>query len=343
METQIFIDRIVEILRYMNSQQQAGENKITLTQEQFDTINATQDINTAQQYLLAYNIPPYIVSMALDENTSLEELGTYDASMAQAVAEFGMEQEGPSYLGVTSDYVSPRGEAATDYYTDSELITLFAGKSEEEIAGIQAQLINSGILEVDAEFLAGDWGRTTQRAMSYVLGTVNRRGVTEAEKLDGSEWRLALAEYELNPIDKYPEEGAYLPPDYQSVANTITGWFKRGLNRDPQPYEMKLLANTIYSESQQAYQQNVDLKQFAEQEEVSAGGLLAGEYGNYSKENVQSKIDEEGLTQIDPVAAGQFQFNKLIEDEKGRLGENLDTRKTRASILASLNQRPGFN
>ena len=176
--------------------------------------------------------------------------------------------------------------------------------------------------------------------MSYVLGTVNRRGVTEAEKLDGSEWRLALAEYELNPIDKYPEEGAYLPPDYQSVANTITGWFKRGLNRDPQPYEMKLLANTIYSESQQAYQQNVDLKQFAEQEEVSAGGLLAGEYGNYSKENVQSKIDEEGLTQIDPLAAGQFQFNKLIENEKGRLGENLDTRKTRASIFASLNQRP---
>ena len=340
MDTQTFIDRIVEILRYMNSQAKAGENKITLTQEQFDTINATQDIKTAEQYLLAFDIPPYVVSMALDENTSLEELGAYDASLAQAQAEFGMQQEGPSYLGVTSDYVSPRGEAATDYYTDSELITLFAGKSEEEIAGIQAQLINSGILEVDAEFLAGDWGRTTQRAMSYVLGTVNRRGVTEAEKLDGSEWRLALAEYELNPIDKYPEEGAYLPPDYQSVANTITGWFKRGLNRDPQPYEMKLLANTIYSESQQAYQQNVDLKQFAEQEEVSAGGLLAGEYGNYSKENVQSKIDEEGLTQIDPVAAGQFQFNKLIEDEKGRLGENLDTRKTRASIFASLNQRP---
>ena len=340
MDTQTFIDRIVEILRYMNSQKKAGENKITLTQEQFDTINATQDIKTAEQYLLAYDIPPYVVSMALDENTSLEELGAYDASLAQAQAEFGMQQEGPSYLGVTSDYVSPRGEAATDYYTDSELITLFAGKSEEEIAGIQAQLINAGLLEIDAEFLAGDWGRTTQRAMSYVLGTVNRRGVTEAEKLDGSEWRLALAEYELNPIDKYPEEGAYLPPDYQSVANTITGWFKRGLNRDPQPYEMKLLANTIYSESQQAYQQNVDLKQFAEQEEVSAGGLLAGEYGNYSKENVQSKIDEEGLTQIDPVAAGQFQFNKLIEDEKGRLGENLDTRKTRASIFASLNQRP---
>ena len=343
MDTQTFIDRIVEILRYMNSQAKAGENKITLTQEQFDTINATQDIKTAEQYLLAFDIPPYVVSMALDENTSLEELGAYDASLAQAQADYGMQQEGPSYLGVTSDYVSPRGEAATDYYTDSELITLFAGKSEEEIAGIQAQLINAGLLEIDAEFLAGDWGRTTQRAMSYVLGTVNRRGVTEAEKLDGSEWRLALDEYVLNPIDKYPEEGAYLPPDYQSVANTITGWFKRGLNRDPQPYEMKLLANTIYSESQQAYQQNVDLKQFAEQEEVSAGGLLAGEYGNYSKENVQSKIDEEGLTQIDPLAAGQFQFNKLIENEKGRLGENLDTRKTRASILASLNQRPGFN
>ena len=42
METSTFVDRIIEILRYVNSQQQAGQNQITLTQEEFETINTAQ-------------------------------------------------------------------------------------------------------------------------------------------------------------------------------------------------------------------------------------------------------------------------------------------------------------
>jgi hypothetical protein len=116
--------------------------------------------------------------------------------------------------------------------------------------------------------------------------------------------------------------------------------FRRGLNRDPQPYELKLLANTLYSESQQAYQQSVDLDKATQQQDVTGTGLLAGEFGNYSKENVQAKIDSEGLTQIDPLARVQFGFDNMIQNELGRLGENVDTRRTRASILSSINQRP---
>ena len=78
METSTFVDRIIEILRYVNSQQQAGQNQITLTQEQFDTINTATDINTASSYLLAYGVPQYLVNLALDENTSIDTLVTYD-------------------------------------------------------------------------------------------------------------------------------------------------------------------------------------------------------------------------------------------------------------------------
>ena len=340
METSTFVDRIIEILRYVNSQQQAGQNQFTLTQEEFDTINTATDINTASSYLLAFGVPQYLVNLALDEDESIDSLGTYDLSMQSAINEFGMVQPGSSPIGVTADYVSPRGESATEYYTENELIDNFAGLGEETIAGIQAQLINAGILETDASFIAGDWGPTTQRAMNFILGTVNRRGVTEEEKITGSAWEQALNEYELNPLPKYPDSAAYLPPDFASVSNSIVSMFRRRVNRDPQPYELKLLANTMYSEAQQAYTQSVDLEKATRQQDVSGTGLLAGEFGNYSKENVQAKIDSEGLTEIDPLARTQFGFNDMIKDEEGRLGENADTRRTRASIFSSLNQRP---
>ncbi len=121
-----------------------------------------------------------------------------------------------------------------------------AGMGEESIAGIQASLINAGLLETDAGFIAGDWGPTTQRAFSYILGMANRRGVTTQERETGSAWRSALSEFEQNPLPKYPDAEAYLPPDFDSVANSITTMFRRGVNRDPQPYELKLLANTLY-------------------------------------------------------------------------------------------------
>ena len=340
METSTFVDRIIEILRYVNSQQQAGQNQFTLTPEEFETINTATDINTASSYFLAYGVPQYLINLGLDENTSVDTLGTYDLSMQSAINEFGMVQPGSSPIGVTADYVSPRGDSATEYYTENELIDNFAGLGAEIIAGIQAQLINAGILETDASFMPGDWGPTTQRAMSFILGTVNRRGVTEEEKITGSAWEQALNEYELNPLPKYPDSAAYLPPDFASVSNSIVSMFRRRVNRDPQPYELKLLANTMYSEAQQAYTQSVDLEKATRQQDVSGTGLLAGEFGNYSKENVQAKIDSEGLTQIDPEARTQFGFNDMIKDEEGRLGENADTRRTRASIFSSLNQRP---
>jgi len=341
METTEFLDRIIEVLRYVNSQTTTGEGKIQLTQEQFDQINQAQDVGTMQSYLLAFDVPQYIVQWAADGSQSIGSLGEYDLSLGQAMAEFGSFQAGETLIGVPATYVSPRGDQAADYYTESELVNRFAGKDEEEIAGIQAQLINAGLLTQDAGFIAGDWDEVTQRAFAPVLARVNRRGVTELEKDTGSAWMAALKEYVDNPIPEYPEASVYLPPDFDSVANSIKGMFRSSLNRDPQPYELKLLANTLYSESQQAYQQSQDLKMAAmEQPEVTGPGLLAGEYGNYAAENVQAKIEAEGLTQIDPQARLGTVFDEVTKKEKDRLGENYSGRNTRANILRSLNLRP---
>jgi len=341
MDTSTFIDRIVEILRYVNSQAVAGEGAIMLTQDQFDIINETPDIESASKYLLSYGVPQHLLAMALDEDSDIGSMGNYDVSMSQAQSQYGLVQPGESPIGVPANYVSPRGDEATEYYTENELISLFTGKDEEEIARIQAGLINAGLLEPDASFIAGDWGRTTQTAFSFVLDRVNRRGVTAEEKITGTEWNAALDEYVNNPLPKYPDAPAYLPPDYDTVKNSIVTMFRRRVNRKPQPYELKLLANTLYSEAQQAYTQDTELTEMTRQEDVTGSGLLAGEFGNYSKENVQSSIDTYGMTQIDQSASLANSFDNLIVKEEERMGENLDIRKARSSMFASLNQRPG--
>ena len=125
METTEFLNRIIEVLRYVNSQTTTGEGKIQLTQEQFDQINQAQDVETMQSYLLAYNVPQYIVQWAADGTQSIDSLGEYDLSLGQAMSEFGSFQAGETIIGVPATYQSPRGEEATDYYTesDSEILT----------------------------------------------------------------------------------------------------------------------------------------------------------------------------------------------------------------------------
>ena len=47
------------------------------------------------------------------------------------------------------------------------------------------------------------------------------------------------------------------------------------------------------------------------------------------------------MTQIDQSASLANNFDNMIAKEEGKKGENLDIRKARSSMFASLNQRPG--
>jgi hypothetical protein len=68
--------------------------------------------------------------------------------------------------------------------------------------------------------------------------------------------------------------------------------------------------------------------------------ILAGDYGNYAADNVQSTIEEQGLTQIDSESRMREKFDMITDKEKSRLGENYSARNTRATILNSIANRP---
>ena len=165
--------------------------------------------------------------------------------------------------------------------------------------------------------------------------------LTDVEKLNGAAWKTTLDEYVANPVPEIPQSETYLPADPATIAQKVKRLYAADLNRDPNPSELKLLSNTMYKEAEASYQQNQSLAATAQQQpEMTGEEILAGDYGNYAADNVQSAIEDQGLTQIDAESRMREKFDMITDKEKSRLGENYSARNTRATILNSIANRP---
>ena len=335
-----FFNRIEQLIIQVNDSATLGQNKVGITTEQrLDILNANT-IDDASKYLIAAGIPQYIVDFAIS-GTDISGITGDDAALAAAAEQTGLFGNQDAIIGVPANYLPPR-ESATDFYTENDLVNLFAGIEEEQIAAIQADLINAKLLSVGDGFIPGDWDSATQRAFTPVLARANRGGVTEYEKQSGAAWRNVLEEYVANPVPTMPDDDVFLPQDPATNAQQVKSLYARELNRDPSPYELKLLSNELYKEAEAAYAQSRELGEVAQAQPAFTGDdLLAGEYGNYAAENVQQAIDDEGMTQIDPQSRMKEKFDVLMENEKNRLGENYSARNTRSAILSSISARTG--
>jgi hypothetical protein len=334
-----FLDRVQTIILQVNDSATLGQNKIGITTDQRIEILGSNNVDEAAKYLIAYGIPQYIVDFATS-GTDITTIGADDAALAAAGEQFGLYGGAEALLGVPANYIPPR-ESATDFYTESDLVNLFAGLEEEQIAGIQADLINAKLLNVGAGFIPGEWDGPTQQAFTFVLARANRAGVTEAEKQNGAAWRSTLKEFVANPVPTIPDDDVFLPQDPATNAQAIKSYYAREVNRDPSPYELKLLANQLYKDSEAAYNQSKELGQIAQAQPAFTGeDLLAGQYGNYAADNVQQAINDQGLTQIDPTSRMRENVDELLVNEKARLGENYSARNTRSVILNAIGRRP---
>lgn len=335
-----FFNRIERLIIKSNEGVTTGQNKIGITTDQrLDILNANT-VDEAAKFLLAYGIPQYLIDTAIS-GTDFDAVTSDEIELLAAREQTGLFGNQDEIIGVPANYIPPR-ESATDFYTQNDLVNMFAGMEEEQIAAIQADMINAKLLSVGDGFIPGDWDSATQIAFTPVLARANRGGVTEYEKQSGAAWRNVLEEYVANPVPTMPDDDVFLPQDPATNAQQVKSLYARELNRDPSPYELKLLSNELYKEAEAAYAQSRELGQVAQAQPAFTGDdLLAGEYGNYAAENVQQAIDDEGMTQIDPQSRMKEKFEVLMENEKNRLGENYSARNTRSAILSSISARTG--
>jgi hypothetical protein len=335
-----FFSRVEQMIVSINEGATAGQNKIGITSDDRINILSSNTIDEASKYLLAAGIPEYVIETAIS-GKDLLDVNADSAALFAAGEQTGLFGNQDAIIGVPANYLPPR-ESATDFYTQNDLVNLFAGLEVEEIAGIQADLVNAKLLTIGDGFIPGEWDAPTQSAFSRVLRRANMGGVTEYEKQTGAAWRNVLEEYVANPVPTIPDDDVFLPPDPATNAQQVKSLYARELNREPSAYELKLLSNELYKQSEAAFKQSQELTDAAQEPATFTGDdLMAGEYGNYAAENVQQTIDEEGLSQIDPQSRMRQKFDGLIENEKARLGENYSGRNTRTAILNSISARTG--
>jgi len=321
---------ISEILSLVKQPLAAGENAITPTEQQIADLNAAETVDDAIK--IAYNLGwgTWVDAWTLDQG--MQDQSMLEQAIANALAQgqqgfIGVDGTQPiMYEGVTTTI----GEVGENFYMDGDQ-NVFSNLMPNEIRELQADLINAGLLgsKVNRPFRPGVWNPNIEgRAMYDLMTQANVMGKGKAE--DG--WRYSLQLYLDNPIQEPEKIDAYLPPDYNSIANSIDGLFEQELGRKPKEYELKLLADTYSANAKKAYEQQVALQ--TPVEEVATPETLEN-YGNHTQ-----PVIEEGVTAIDPSARMLSVFDDITAKEQERLGANRDIQATNRIILNSITGAP---
>jgi len=339
MTVEEFVDRLIKILDLQNQENTDGQNILSLTQDQqlllLDETSVENAVLRAKTFSPGFEL---YVNLAANPEYNLENVtgNVYDDSFFGAQAQyFNFLNNQPDYLGVTADYEPPSG--GTDFYTTDDVVNIFAGKSTEEKAAIQADLVNAGLLQMGS-FKPGTWDLSTQNAFKYILSAANQIGVTPEQKKTGARWKEVLTDYANNPLTVPKPEAVYLPPDYDSVTNQVKNVFRQSLRRDPKNYELQLLANVLLSESKKQFEQQQKLSQLADDIDVTGEQLLTGSYGNHISSTIKKAA--EGMEQISPTDAMYSKFEEITKKEKERLGRNYDIQAVNSIILNSITGAP---
>jgi len=324
---------IEDIKRILATKVQSGENPIVPTQDQLDELAKAETRSEAIGLVNDFGWQFANETWQLD-NPSEDVNTDFSAEDLRNI----MWNQGPSFIGVESyQPITYKGEVTeigrvtgNNFYLDGDQNFHFEGLMPDKIMELQADFINAGLLgpAVGIAFRPGVWQRDVEgKIMARLMGDANASGLGKAE----TGWENKLQIYLDNPVSMPSQPDPYLPPDYAAISSSINNLFEQELGRKPQPYELKLLADSYDSDTVKEYNQEIKLKG---QEKATPENLAT--YGNH----IQEMIVDEGLTEISPSARLVETFDRITEQEKERLGVNADIQATNRTILNSITSAP---
>ena len=320
-----FISEILSLVK----QPLAGENPIVPTEIQIAELQKANGVEDAIQIANNFGWSDYVIEWSLNQPKDQQD------SVATAL-QAALSGQQTNFLGVDANTVINYGGNVTtigafpsNFYVNGDQNAPEA-LAPEDIRIIQSDLINAGLLgvKVNRPFRPGVWGKHDRDALYELMSLANQDGEGKAEK----GWQTTLQLYLDNPIQEPEKISAYLPPDYNSIANSIDGLFEQELGRKPKEYELRLLADTYSANAKKSYEQQVALETPMD---VDITPETLQEYGNH----IQPVI-EEGVTAIDPGARMLNVFDDITAKEQERLGANRDIQATNRIILNSITGAP---
>ena len=141
----------------------------------------------------------------------------------------------------------------------------------------------------------------------------------------------SLLLYQNEPLPSGEKVEVFLPPDYAEVSTRIKNLFEQDLKRQPKAYELKLLAEQFYKDSELKQQQEANLQ------EMALGPTVQElESGNIGNRDMQDQIDTTGMQEVSPTGRLYENVDSLIKKEKDRLQANDDIQDTTRLMLGTI-------
>ncbi len=316
------IDKLVQAI--VEQDTLAGQNPL-LTEDDIQQMKLMSTVDDVQAFAITKGIPAAKVNSALI--SAGLDAGADPLDDISGLFGFGAEAL-PGIIGGLPSSYTPRNPADTDFYREGDEYNIFANLPVEDLYALQARLIQGGLL-ARGGFTPGDFDSATASAMRLVLGRQNRIGVKIGEK--ATAWNEALLLYQNEPLPSGEEVSVYLPPDYAETATRIRNLFTQDLGRQPQPYELTLLAEQFMQDTQLRSQQSAELQELA-----LGPSVEELESGNVGNKDIQGVVAQTGLQEISPTGRLYENFNNLVQREKDRLQANDDIQNTGRLMLGTI-------
>lgn len=240
----------------------------------------------------------------------------YSASVA-----FNSQFDRFRQYGLAGDYDAMTRDVPEEFrdplYRSQDQWSMFAGKTPEYIATVQQQMIDAGVLD-KGDSVPGYWGDREAAAMSHLMTEANATGSKWFEAAANRAAALAA----LTPEQRALRAGrspfvapAYLAPDYATLAQAVRSTFAQRLGRDPEDYELALLADQLGADFRNQY--GAELA--AARSEYDAGNRAiiqetAQSAGSFTGVDPMARLGETMLARYQPEidryeAVGEMQAN----------------------------------
>ena len=241
-------------------------------------------------------------------------------------------------MGVPYSVVEAERTHGTPTYRTSDPNREMMNMSDADLRSFQQDAIDAGLIDPESTtagyFRFGQLDGQTFAAMNSAMAQANVNGENQT-------WQDALDGMIVNReayMEKYGDGSeapptwspprAYFAPDYASISQTVKAQFGRELGRDPNGWEMELLADQFRADHRAQYDAEM------------AGHRAAFEADGRAQESgiVETPADQQ---EIDPVARMQESFDTTFSDELDAKSRWADVRSKSRNLFGSLNKLGG--
>ena len=230
-----------------------------------------------------------------------------------------------------------RQQWAQAEYRQNDVQDEISNMPNSEVVRFQERAIEAGLIDPESAtagyFRFGEIDGQTFDAMVAAMGqaNINGNGQDWNDALDGMiENRQAYFEKfgDPNQPPTWSPPRAYFAPDYATISQSVKGLFGKELGRDPNEWEMELLADQFRADHRAQYDEDM------------AGSRAVFEADGRAQESglVETPPDQDD---IDPAARMAETFETQFSDELDAHGRWADAKSKSRNLFGSLTKLGG--